>query len=289
MGDNYSSGTTSDTLESLKAERANFEKSIACAQQMTRDFDALTERRKAFDAKRVAFHLQLKNPDLRRCVWKGFTTPKDFQWYKPAIARKKALAEQVIKDAAVLSEALVLWAEDLEKREKDCRARAEQQTVRDPGRERVEEAGKLSQLAESYLATAHDEDQKAVLAFDSYGMGDEYERHKLAAKSARELAEEMQRRAYILTHGQESSYRSLMLDQYGVNNPDLNNIAAYYAEKFNDQATVNWLSLQHPAPLPHLDANGLAIMLMFRRPEKAKKPCKWGVPRKRARLNKPLK
>jgi hypothetical protein len=134
MGDNYSNGTTSDTLESLKAERADLEKTIVRVQQMARDFDAETERRKSFDAKRVAFHPQLKNPDLRRCVWKGFTTPKDFQWFKPAIARKKALAEQALKDAAVVCEALVGWAKDLEKREKDCQARGEQQTARDSGR-----------------------------------------------------------------------------------------------------------------------------------------------------------
>jgi hypothetical protein len=122
MGGNYSSGATGDTPESLKAERANLEKIIVSVQQMARDFDAATERRKSFDAKRVAFHLQLKNPDLRRCVWKGFTTPKDFQWFKPAIARKKALAEQALKDAAVVCEALVHWAEDLEKREKQLAA-----------------------------------------------------------------------------------------------------------------------------------------------------------------------
>jgi hypothetical protein len=97
--------------------RTGPEKTIACVRQMTRDFDTATERRKSFDAKRVAFHLQLKNPDLRRCVWKGYTTPKDFQWFKPAIARKKALAEQALKDAAVVCQALVQWAEDLEKRE----------------------------------------------------------------------------------------------------------------------------------------------------------------------------
>jgi hypothetical protein len=153
MGDNYSNGTTSDTLESLKAERADLEKTIVRVQQMARDFDAETERRKSFDAKRVAFHLQLKNPDLRRCVWKGFTTPKDFQWFKPAIARKKALAEQVIKDAAVLCEALVQWAEDLEKREKDCRARVEQQTVRDPADTSVAATvGLLENQAQQWVA-----------------------------------------------------------------------------------------------------------------------------------------
>ena len=54
-----------------------------------------------------------------------------------------------------------------------------------------------------------------------------------------------------------------MLQQYGINNPDLNKIAAYYAEKFNDQATLNWLKLQHPAERPKLDANGMAIMALL--------------------------
>jgi len=263
MGNDNSSGTTRDTLESLKAERADLEKTVVCVQQMTRDFDTLTERRKSFDAKRVSTHLQLKGPHLRRRVWAGILSPEGFQWHKEAIARKKVLGEQMLKDFAAFCQALVAWAEDLERREKDYQTRAEQQVFHDPGKEREEEANKLSQLAQSYLATAHVEDQKAALAFSSYGMGDEYERHKLAATSARNLAEEMQRRAYILTHGKEGNYRNLMLDQYGINNPDLNKIAAYYAERFNDHATLNWLSLQHPAPRPHLDANGLAMMALF--------------------------
>lgn len=107
------------------------------------------------------------------------------------------------------------------------------------------------------------------MAFDASGMGDEYERHKSAAKSARDLAEEMQRRAYILANGKEGDYRSLMFDQYGVNNPNLNAIAAYYAEKFNDQATLVWLSHQHPAPRPHLDANSLVMMALLPEGEEA--------------------
>jgi len=117
MSDDYSNATTSDTLESLKTEREDLEETVDCARQMARDFDALTERRKSFDARRVAFHLQLKGPDLRRCIWKGFTTPEAFQWHKAAIARKKVLGEQVLKDTATFCQALVRWAEDLEKRE----------------------------------------------------------------------------------------------------------------------------------------------------------------------------
>ena len=117
MGDDYSNGTASATVEPLKAERADLEKTVASVRQMARDFDTLTERRKSFDAKRVAFHLQLKGPHLRRCIWKGFFTPEAFQWHKAAIARKKALGEQMLKDTAAYCQALVRWAEDLEKRE----------------------------------------------------------------------------------------------------------------------------------------------------------------------------
>ena len=132
MGDDYSSGTTRDTLESLKAERADLEKTVVCVQQMTRDFDTLTERRKSFDAKRVSTHLQLKGPHLRRRVWAGILSPEGFQWHKEAIARKKVLGEQLLKDFAAFCQALVASAEDLERRENDYRAKAEQQIVCDP-------------------------------------------------------------------------------------------------------------------------------------------------------------
>ena len=117
MGNDNSSGTTRDTLESLKAERADLEKTVVCVQQMTRDFDTLTERRKSFDAKRVSTHLQLKGPHLRRRVWAGILSPEGFQWHKEAIARKKVLGEQLLKDTAAFCQALVAWAEDLERRE----------------------------------------------------------------------------------------------------------------------------------------------------------------------------
>ena len=60
MGNDYSNGTASDTLESLKAEREHLAKTVAGMRQMTRDFDTLAERRKSFEGERLAFHLQLK-------------------------------------------------------------------------------------------------------------------------------------------------------------------------------------------------------------------------------------
>jgi hypothetical protein len=81
-----------------------------------------------------------------------------------------------------------------------------------------------------------------------------------------DVAEEMERRAYILAHGKEDDYRPLMLKKYGINNPELNKIAAYYAEKFNDQATLNWLKLQHPYVRSRKDdlnaIESMAMMLM---------------------------
>jgi len=63
--------------------------------------------------------------------------------------------------------------------------------------------------------------------------------------------------------GTPGTYRILMLEEYGENNPDLNKIAAYYANRFHDQDTLNWLKLQHPAKRPHLDVNALAMMVLF--------------------------
>jgi len=109
---------------------------------------------------------------------------------------------------------------------------------------RVTEAKRFALSAAEYRKVAGEESQNAALALE-LGKGDEYERRQAAAKSARDVAEEMERRAYILEHGKEDEYRALMLKKYGNNNPELNKIAAYYAEKFNDQATLNWLKLQH--------------------------------------------
>ncbi|MGA3170140.1 MAG: HNH endonuclease [Chthoniobacteraceae bacterium] len=145
-------------------------------------------------------------------------------------------------------------------------------------KDRAANASRLELLAKHYLEEAKDEDQKAALAFDEFGMGDEYQCHELAAKAARDLAAEMQWRAYILTHGTEANYRNLILKEYGINNPDLDTIAAYYAEKFNDQPTLNWLKLQHPAPRPRLDPNGLAMMALFPEGKAAEEAPQTGSP-----------
>ncbi len=137
-----------------------------------------------------------------------------------------------------------------------------------PTEERAAEASKLSKLAQTYLDKAKEEDQAAALALATSGMGDEYQRHKAAADSARSIAAELQRRAYILENGTESNYRQLMFQQYGINNPELTKIAAYFAEKFHDQATLNWLKLQHPADRTQLDVNSLAMMALFPELEK---------------------
>ncbi len=52
------------------------------------------------------------------------------------------------------------------------------------------------------------------------------------------------------------------LEQYGINNPDLDAIAAYFAERFNDQETLDWLHRQHPATRPRFDLNSVAMMLI---------------------------
>jgi hypothetical protein len=125
-----------------------------------------------------------------------------------------------------------------------------------PTTERAAEAKKFADLAKVYSEKAKHEDQLAgptAMAFDRVGQPDDQDRHKMAAKEARDIAEEMQRRAYILTQGTEDNYRELVVDEYGINNPNLNEIMAYYAKKFNDQATLNHLKLQHPAAPPSPD------------------------------------
>ena len=122
MGDNNPNGMAGDTLESLEAEREDFEKTIACARQVARDFDKLTEQRKSMDPRRIAFHLQLKGPILRRCAWKGIITPEAFQWHKEVVASQKVLGGQVLRDAAAFGQALISWEEDLERRELQQRA-----------------------------------------------------------------------------------------------------------------------------------------------------------------------
>jgi hypothetical protein len=242
--------------------RQDLEQTLACVGRITRQFDVMTE------------HLKRDNDEIAALSEKyrsrGGGSPKNpgriaptpaLQEIEQSLARKKALGKELCDAAAIFARELIKWAEGIEKSE--ARQDAGEQIARDATDERAVEAAKMANLAQLYSEKAQDENQEAALALDAIGMGDEYERHKSAAKSASDLAEEMRRRAYILAHGQEGNYRKLMLDQYGVNNANLNTIAAYYAEKFNDQATLNWLSLQHPAPHLNLDANALAMMLMF--------------------------
>ena len=118
MSDNDSNSMAIDTPESLKAEREDLEKTVACVRQISQDFRTMAEQEKSLDVERIAFHLQLTGPDMRRCVWKGILSPEGFQWHKEAMARQKVLGEQLIKDTAALVQALIEWAEDLEKREK---------------------------------------------------------------------------------------------------------------------------------------------------------------------------
>lgn len=127
---------------------------------------------------------------------------------------------------------------------------------------RMKEAKGFLLSAAEYWKIAQEEAKNAALALE-FLAGDERKPHTAAAKSAGDLAEEMRRRAYILALGKEDDYRPLMLEEYGINNPELDKIAAYYAEKFNDQATLNWLRLQHPSVRPGLDANGLMMMALF--------------------------
>jgi len=129
---------------------------------------------------------------------------------------------------------------------------------------RMKEAKRFALLGVEHRRIAEEQRQEAM---ENFGYSeDEYNRHQAAAESARDLAEEMERRANILEHGKEDDYRPLMLKEYGTNNPELNKIAAYYAEKFNDQATLNWLKLQHPyihSQKDDLNAiDSIAMMLM---------------------------
>jgi len=135
---------------------------------------------------------------------------------------------------------------------------------------RADEAKRFARLAEVHSEKAKDENQLAgptALVFDGVGQPDEQDRHKLAAKEAQDIAEEMQRRAYILLHGTEDNYRKLVVDQYGIKNPELNNIIGYYAKNFNDQAALNWLKLQHPAAPPGADQirKDVGMMALFPR------------------------
>jgi len=121
-----------------------------------------------------------------------------------------------------------------------------------PTKERAAEAKKFADLAAVYSEKAKDEDQLAGTAGlpDPRLKPDEQERHKLAAQEARDIAKDMENRAYILTHGTADNYRQLVVEKYGINNSNLNEIMAYFAKKFNDQATLKFLKLQHPSIPP---------------------------------------
>ena len=102
----------------------------------------------------------------------------------------------------------------------------------------------LKLLAQRYLEKAAEENPGKG---QQPGANRGYERKYAAAEEARKMAAEMTRRAYIFEHGMEENYRQLILEQSGINNPDLGKIAAYHAKEFHDQATLNWLKNQHPA------------------------------------------
>lgn len=117
MANDPSNVRTSDTLQSLKAERKDLEQTIASMRQMARDLDAMKGRKKSFDPERVAAYLQMKGPDMRLRIWAGIRSPEGFQWHKEWMARKKAKAEQSLLKLAAFTQAVILWAEDLERRE----------------------------------------------------------------------------------------------------------------------------------------------------------------------------
>ena len=89
------------------------------------------------------------------------------------------------------------------------------------------------------------------------------EAYRSASESAKKIAVDMQHRAEILAHANENNYREQVRSAYGVNNPDFNSISAFYADKFNDQDTLNFLGMQHPATPPSLDANSIVLMALF--------------------------
>jgi hypothetical protein len=84
---------------------------------MARDLNAMKGQKTSFDAERVASYLQMTGPDMRIRVWAGIRSPEGFQWYKEWMARKKAKAEQVLAHLAAFTQAVIRWAEDLERRE----------------------------------------------------------------------------------------------------------------------------------------------------------------------------
>jgi hypothetical protein len=88
------------------------------------------------------------------------------------------------------------------------------------------------------------------------------EAHQAASESAKKIAGDMQHRAEILAHANENNYREQVRRAYDVNNPDFNSISAFYADKFNDKDTLNFLAMQHPAtPGGHAAFLTMAILL----------------------------
>jgi RHS repeat-associated protein len=102
------------------------------------------------------------------------------------------------------------------------------------------------------------------LAFENQnGREDVYQNYQNLANQAQNAAIDMGNRAYILSAADQSDYRSMVVNQYGINNPNLNNIMSFYANYYNDQDTLNYLAAQNPAAPPTLDANSVALMLLL--------------------------
>jgi len=101
---------SANSFNSHLSQDVALEKIVACVRQISQDFRTMAEQEKSLDVERIAFHLQLTGPDMRRCVWKGILSPEGFQWHKEAMARQKVLGERLIKDTAALVQALIEWA-----------------------------------------------------------------------------------------------------------------------------------------------------------------------------------
>jgi hypothetical protein len=246
---------------------------LASVQELTRTFEAMTARGEISNARIKRLCDSLPPPANAGASNPGDATiSPDIQKFIESQARQKEAGKELVIAASAFAQALIQWAEKMKKRQKELarKAAANQPASGDDGSPvnaaaRAEEAKKFARLTEVYFAKAKDENELAgptALIFDGVGQPDDQDRHKLAAKEAADIAEEMQRRAYILANGTEDNYRQLVIDKYEINNPDLDKIMAYYARNFNDQDTPNWLKLQHPAVLPSLDQTGNDVGMM---------------------------
>jgi hypothetical protein len=251
---------------SLTQESDNLARTLASVEQITREFDNMSFQLRTNTAQLdlLTARLAKAGPGSNRASSRFATPPANLSKLMPGLeqvrqsfARQDVLGKQLCQAASNFANELVRWTEDLEKRRSQS---AEDQASTRAAEARAAEVTKLKQSAQPYLEKAADEEYEADVSPDASGMGKQYEAHQSAANAAKAVAEEMQRRAYILTNANESNYRQLMLEQYGINNPDLDSIAAYYAKLFNDQETLNWLSLQHPAPSPHMDWDAFIMM-----------------------------